>query len=217
MDIRETINILNANTDCHTRYKVPDDCEQDRLFDAMFKEVWKQKWQRRTRRDAIYGDIVSDLRNGTFLQKDEDAYEKYRLEGIEKIKQENDPIKKVEIFEEYAEELYDNLRLWDLMEFTSNQTRVLIAIEVCGKLFENNKLSLTEIHEVVPWQNISDIYGLSIMLGHEVKITDEELEQIKEEYMKTGEPALLKDRFGEPTHKKGVSLASLFGKGDEDE
>ena len=196
MDIRETINIINTNTGCDTRYPLPDDREQNRLFDAMFKEVWNQRWVRRTNRNRIYGDIITDLRNGTFLQKDEEAYEQYRQEGIRRIKEEDDPLRKIEIFYEYAEELYDNLRLWDLMEFTYGQARVLISMEVCGKLFETGKLSLTEIHEIVPWQKISDIYGLSRMLGFDLDLSEEELERVREEYMETGEPSVLAGLFG---------------------
>jgi hypothetical protein len=50
----------------------------------------------------------------------------------------------------------------------------------------------------MPWLKLSDIFGFSIHCGYKFTPTEDELEVIKEEYHRTGEPESLKELFGEP-------------------
>ena len=98
------------------------------------------------------------------------------------------------------------MKMLDFMEEMITGVRTNISIDVCSNMFNSGKYTLTEMKSVLPWLQLSDIYGLAKMLEKEIPIT-EELEMVKFEYNKSGKPAVLKEMFGEPK----ISLKDLLG------
>ena len=70
----------------------------------------------------------------------------------------------------------------DFQDYVSNEIRPLISAEVCSNMFDAGKYTLTEINAVLPWLQLSDIYGLSKIMNKDIPITEEELEVVKAEY-----------------------------------
>lgn len=170
--------------------------EEAELWYTMFKHVDVQLWNKRLQREKRYGFISSDITDDTYKHRNAEGYEQYRQEGIQKIREEKDPLKKLDIYYTYAGTLYENLKMYDFMEYVSEQTRLLVSIEVCGHMFDAG-YSLADVRTMLPWLELSDIYGLSKILDYEIEVTDEELEQIRESYRETGKPEVLMNVFGE--------------------
>lgn len=176
---------------------VPDESDDyEDLLSAMSEPVEDQMWIMDKLHEENYGMTISDINHLRYKGRNESEMEKYRQEGLQKLAEESDPIKKIDIFYKYARELNEGIKMLDFMGFISGNTRTLLSIEICSNMFDSGKLSLTDMNNCLPWLDISDIYGLSKMLGKEVEITEEELQQVKEEYDKSGKPTVLKDMFG---------------------
>lgn len=215
MDINETKQLINAlNRLCDKgniyefkhRFEID---EEDELLDVMSDSVGIQMWSRFHDREKNYATSVYDINNRRYKGRDEDALEKYRLEGLQKISEEKDSLKKLDIFYEYARELKESITMLDFLEYVSKETRTLVSIDVCTNLFDSGKYTLTEIKTILPWLQISDIYGLSKMLHKNITITEEELEVVKAEYHKSGKPEILKEMFGEPQNT-GIDLTKII-------
>lgn len=176
--------------------------EDEELLRVMSKNVEIQMWSKAFDRKQRYGTSAHDINCKRYKGRDKAMLEEYRLEGLEKITEETDPLKKLSIFYEYSRELRENMKMLDFMDYVSNETHTLVSIEVCSNLFNLGKLTLSEMRSIMPWLKKSDIYGLSKMLGKDVSITEEELDEVKAEYSESGEPEVLKDIFGDPNKVK---------------
>lgn len=204
MDINNAkmvLNRLNQLNDREWLYDVDGFLEDDEireLIDVFSKSVGIQMWALSKRRDKNYQTSSYDISKSRYKGYDEEKLEKYRLNALQKIEDEADPFKKVDLFLEYGRTLKENMEMLDFLTYIANEKQTLTSMEVCSNMFAAKKYSLTDIQSILPWLKISDIYGLSIMLNQEMPITEEELEQIKEEYYSTGKPNVLKSRFGEP-------------------
>lgn len=204
MGIDETkllINDLNRLCGKDDVYDFEDGFERnadDELINVMSKPVSIQMWTRFHHRKQNYDMSGYDINNGLYKGRDEDALEEYRLEGLRKITEETDPLKKLDIFYEYARELQESMKMLDFQDYVSNEIRPLISAEVCSNMFDAGKYTLTEINAVLPWLQLSDIYGLSKIMNKDIPITEEELEVVKAEYHESGKPTVLKKMFGEP-------------------
>lgn len=184
--------------------------EDDQLLDVMVNDVSMQLWKNKCSRERNYGgDIIGDIIHESFKGRDEDALEEYRLQGLEKIEKTADILEKMDIFYEYSRRLRDDIKMLDYQLYVSQEARTLHDIDVCKNMFSAGKYSLSDIKEILPWLDLSDIYGLSKMLNFDMAITEAELEVVKEEYHKTGIPKVLKETFGEP-QKTGVSMKDIF-------
>lgn len=222
MKIEETKQLVNAvcrlndeDSKYDYGYGLERD-EDDELLEVMSKSVPLQMWSKFYDREENYATSTYDINNGRYKGRDEDALESYRVEGLRKIAEEADSLKKLDIFYKYARELKECMKMLDFLEYVSSETKTLVSIDVCSNMFDAGKYSLTEINAVLPWLQINDIYGLSKMLEKDLSITEEELEAVKAEYHKTGEPTVLKEMFGEPKNTK-VSLQELLdGKNDDE-
>ena len=176
--------------------------EEDELLEVMSKSVGIQMWSRFHSREENYATSSYDINKRRYKGRDEEALETYRLETLRKITEEIDPLKKLAIFYECARELKESIKMLDFLEYVSSETRTLVSIDVCSNIFDAGKYTLTEINAILPWLQISDIYGLSKMLEKDIPITEEELEMVKAEYHKSGKPTVLKELFGEPENTK---------------
>lgn len=186
--------------------------EDDQLLDVMVNDVSTQLWKNKYSRERNYGgDIIGDIIHESFKGRDEDALEEYRLQGLEKIEKTADILEKMDIFYEYSRRLRDDIKMLDYQLYVSQKARILHDIDVCKNMFSAGKYSLSDIKEILPWLDLSDIYGVSKMLHFDMAITEAELEVVKEEYHKTGNPKVLKEMFGEP-QKTGVSMKDIFDK-----
>ena len=198
-DLKRLVNVLCEHTGDEPVYSSDDfgyEDEEAGLWNAMFTHVDVQLWNKSLKREKTYKDICTDINDNTYRHRNAEAFEHYRQEGIRKIKEEKDPLKKLDIYHEYAGTLREDLKMYDFMEYVSEQTRLLVSIEVCGHMFDAG-YSLADVKTMLPWLELSDIYGLSKMLDYDIVATDEELEQIRESYGKTGKPEVLKVVFGE--------------------
>ena len=224
MKITETQKLVNAICqlngeadiyDLKNRFEKEED---DELLEIMSKPVDIQMvslYLKRKDKPCIscYPDLYQGRYQGRYKGRDEKALEKYRLEGLKKIADEKDSLKKIDIFYEYARELKESMNMLNLMEETIDATRTFISFDVCINMFGSGKYTLTEMKTVLPWLQLSDIYGLSKMLGKEMPITEEELGIVKLEYNKSGKPVVLKEMFGEPK----ISLKDLLGEDSRQE
>ena len=208
MDINETKRFINAlsrlcgKDDIYEfEYGFERD-EEDELLEVMSKSVGIQMWSRFHSREENYATSSYDINKRRYKGRDEEALETYRLETLRKITEEFDPLKKLAIFYECARELKESIKMLDFLEYVSSETRTLVSIDVCSNMFDAGKYTLTEINAILPWLQISDIYGLSKMLEKDIPITEEELEMVKAEYHKSGKPTVLKELFGEPKNTK---------------
>lgn len=208
MDINETKRFMNAlsrlcgKDDIYEfEYGFERD-EEDELLEVMSKSVGIQMWSRFHSREENYATSSYDINKRRYKGRDEEALETYRLETLRKITEEFDPLKKLAIFYECARELKESIKMLDFLEYVSSETRTLVSIDVCSNMFDAGKYTLTEINAILPWLQISDIYGLSKMLEKDIPITEEELEMVKAEYHKSGKPTVLKELFGEPKNTK---------------
>lgn len=221
MDINETKRFINAlsrlcgKDDIYEfEYGFERD-EEDELLEVMSKSVGIQMWSRFHSREKNYATSFYDINKRRYKGRDEDALETYRLDALKKITEENDPLKKLAIFYECARELKESIKMLDFLEYVSSETRTLVSIDVCSNMFDAGKYTLTEINAILPWLQISDIYGLSKMLEKDIPITEEELGLVKTEYHKSGKPTVLKELFGKPKNTK-KSLKDLFGGENDD-
>lgn len=185
--------------------------EEVELLEVMSKSVGIQMWSKSHNREVNYATSTYDIDKGCYNGRDEDKLEEYRLEALRKIEEVADPLKKLDIFYECARELQESMKMLDFQEYVSSVTRSLVSIDVCANMFDAGKYTLTEINSILPWLQISDIYGLSKMLEKSIPLTEEELEMVKTEYHKSGEPSVLKEMFGEPENTK-MSLKELLSK-----
>lgn len=220
MDINETKQLMNAlsrlggkDNIYELEHRLERD-EEDELLEVMSKPVSIQMWSRFYAREKNYATSSYDINKRRYKGRDEDALETYRLEGLRKITEETDPLKKLDIFYECARELQDSIKMLDFLEYVSSETRTLVSIDVCSNMFDAGKYTLTEINANLPWLQISDIYGLSKMLEKDIPITEEELEVVKAEYHKSGKPTVLKKLFGEPENIKKSLKELLSGEND---
>lgn len=179
-----------------------EDDEDEELLRTMSENVGIQMWAMRFLREQKYGTLVHDINCKRYKGRDKVMLEEYRLAGLEKIAEETDPLKKISVFYEYSRELREDMKMLDFMDYVSNKTQTIVSIEVCSNLFNLGKFTLSEIMTIMPWLKISDIYGLSKMLGKDISITEEELDEVKAEYLESGEPKVLKDILGDPNKVK---------------
>lgn len=220
MEINETKQLINALSRICGKDNVYEfehrfeRNEEDELLDVMSKSVGIQMWSRFHAREKNYDTSIYDINKRRYKGRDEDALEKYRLEGLRKITEETDQLKKLDIFYECARELQESIKMLDFLEYVSSETRTLVSIDVCSNMFDAGKYTLTEINAILPWVQISDIYGLSKMLEKDIPITEEELKVVKAEYHKSGKPTVLKELFGEPENIKKSLKELLSGEND---
>lgn len=199
----ETMQFINAVYELSRKHDfnfVPKEAED--LIDIMSKPVENQMWNKYYSREKNYGITAVDIGMKQYKGYDEDALEKYRLEGLNKIEKEPDPLKKLDIFMEYARNINEAIKMLDLMDCISSETRTLVSIDVCSNMFDSGKYTLTEIKAIMPWLEISNIYGASKILDKEIAITEDELQLVKAEYHKSGQPTILKEMFGEPENNQ---------------
>ena len=220
MDINETKQLMNAlsrlggkDNIYELEHRLERD-EEEELLEVMSKPVSIQMWSRFHAREKNYATSSYDINKRRYKGRDEDALETYRSEGLRKITEETDPLKKLDIFYECARELQDSIKMLDFLEYVSSETRTLVSIDVCSNMFDAGKYTLTEINAILPWLQISDIYGLSKMLEKDIPITEEELEVVKAEYHKSGKPTVLNKLFGEPENIKKSLKELLSGEND---
>ena len=183
--------------------------EEDELWEVMSNPVDIQMWSRLQSREKNYATSIADIHEKRYKGKDKEALEKYRLAGLRQISEETDPLKKIDIFYEYARELQESMKMLDFLEFVKIETKTMLSIEMCSNMFDVGKYTLTEIKDVMPWLRLGDIYGASKMLDKDLPITEEELEAVKAEYHKLGKPEVLKEMFGEPKNKSEDSIDAM--------
>lgn len=220
MEINETkelINTLSRICGKDNIYEIKYGFERDEeseLLETMSKPVSVQMWSRYHSREENYATSSYDINKRQYKGRDVEALETYRLKGLKKITEETDPLKKLDIFYEYARELQESIKMLDFMKYVSSEIRAMVSIDVCSNMFDAGKYTLTEINTILPWLQISDIYGLSKMLEKDIPITEEELEAVKAEYHESGKPAILKELFGEPKNIKTSLMELLSGEND---
>lgn len=147
-----------------------------------------------------YPDIITDLRNGNFMSISMEKFEEKRAGWVKEIRETKHPMLRIAKAIKYGREVNDWEVKQHLMSLVSKQKDLLIYMDVCGNMIDNG-FTLTQISKAVPWVELSDIYGLSLMLDLPLDLTQEEREAVEREYRKTGKPAVLKKVFGEVEQK----------------
>ena len=152
--------------------------------------------------DRSYEHILHDIKDGTYQGLTMDAFEKKRREWVKEIRNTDDPILSVEKALRYAREV----DVWEtkkhFLDLVAKDKTTMVCAEVCANMIKKG-YSLTEIVSIVPHTTKADIYGLSHMIKKPLKLTEKEYKAVEREYRKTGEPAVLKNCWGESGQKKG--------------
>ena len=147
-------------------------------------------------KDYKYEHILEDIQNGTYQNLSVNDFEEKRKEWIEDIRKTEHPMFRIAKEIKYGREVND----WEIKRHFSGlvakKKGLLMSTEVCGNMIRKG-YSLSQIAEIVPWVTKADIYGLSHMLENPIELTEEERREVEAEYRKTGEPAILKEIFGE--------------------
>lgn len=113
-EIKQLVNDLNilcgedVTYDKNHSFRDMDDV----LYDAMSRPVNTQLLQRILSRNYEC-DIYTESYNG----RDISALEEYRKEGLLKIANETDPLRKIDIFREYAKEISESIKMLDFMDY----------------------------------------------------------------------------------------------------
>lgn len=148
MEINETKQLMNALSRLCGKDNIyelehrPERNEEDELLEVMSKPVSIQMWSRFHAREKNYATSSYDINKRRYKGRDEDALETYRLEGLRKIAEETDPLKKLDIFYECARELQDSIKMLDFLEYVSSETRTLVSIDACSNMFDAGKYTL---------------------------------------------------------------------------
>lgn len=195
-DLVNAICALNEENNIYKDTHIFENQEDDELLDIMARPVSTQLWRKLHDRKNSYGTISTDVNNLRYKGRSEDDLEKYRLKGLKKISEKTDPLKKIDVFYEYAYELKESIKMLDFMDYVTNETKMVVSFDVCLNMINLEKYTLSEIKANMPWLKLSDIYGLSKMCGKEIIPSVEEFLTIKDEYYKSGSPAILSDIFG---------------------
>lgn len=148
-----------------------------------------------------YGHTLEDIKAGTYQGLSEDQFEKKRKEWVEDIRKTDQPMLRILKAIKYGREVETWETKKHFLDLVTKQKGILMSTEVCGNMIRKG-YSLSQISEIVPWVTKADIYGLSHMLQKTIELTEEEFREVEVEYKKTGEPAILKEVFGEVDKKK---------------
>lgn len=154
----------------------------------------------RERQAEMYPNSLTDLITNRFQGKRIEDIEIHRVECLEKLKG-MDKSKQAAQFLHYAKEIDTWEHFFSFQEIVVDQMWILVSTEVCYHLFDKS-FSLSEISEILPWVSKTDIYALSLAYGAHIPITEEEKDQIKTEYMRTGTPKILSKVFGDCSKDK---------------
>lgn len=150
--------------------------------------------------DKEYPDIITDIKNGNFMDISVKEFEEKRAGWVKEIRETEHPMLRIVKAIKYGREVNDWEVKQHLMSLVSRQKDLLVYMDVCGNMIANG-FTLTQISKAVPWVELSDIYGLSLMSESPLELTQEEREVVEREYRKTGKPTVLKKVFGEVEQK----------------
>ena len=179
--------------------------ETEELLEVLLTEIYEQvRHCKKNIREAFSG-LKTGISNHTLRKESIDSIEDKRKECVYKLAGMENPLERIIEFQKDAEDIREWIRQYAFQEVISLETRTIISIELCSNLIEQ-KYSLTEITNIVPWLKISDVFGLSIAMEKpiSVPVTEDEKALIKEEYMATGKPEILKKIFEEADVQPGV-------------
>lgn len=174
--------------------------DMEELLKALNKAVGQRMEDLREKQTELYPNNLVDLITHKFCGKSIEDIEIHRLECLDKLK-DMDKSKQVIQSLYYAKEIDIWECFFNFQEMISEQMWILVSTEVCYHLFDKN-FSLSEISEILPWVSKTDIYALSLAYGVHIPITEEEKDQIKTEYMRTGSPKILSKIFGDCSKDK---------------
>lgn len=145
-------------------------------------------------REKTYPTSLIDIINHRFQGRGIEDMERYRLNCLKELAsiEETESLKNAFY---YAKQIDDWEQFYDFQELLIEQMWILVSGEVCHNLFDKD-FSLSEIAQILPWMRKADIYALSLVYEFCLKMTEEELQEIKGEYVKTGNPEILEKVFG---------------------
>lgn len=167
--------------------------DMEEILKALNTTVEQRIEDLRERQAKMYPTGLIDLITHQLCGKKIEDIEIHRLECIDKLKG-MDKSKQAAQSLHYAREINTWECFFSFQEMIVEQMWILVSTEVCYHLFDKN-LSLSEISSILPWVSKTDIYALSLAYGVHISITEEEKDQIKTEYMRTGSPKILSKVF----------------------
>ncbi len=148
------------------------------------------------RENGKYPTILMDIYEDKFQDKTIANMEKRRQEIWNELNNTEDPFERIDKFYAGAREIKEWIDKYHFKELILKYDRTFFSMEACEKMFEKN-MSLTDINDILPWIGKADIYGFSIKLKKPLTLSEKEREEVREDYMKTGQPKELKEIFGE--------------------
>lgn len=172
----------------------------EEILDAIYISVEERLKALYEKQTEMYPNSLVDLITHQLCGKKIEDIEIHRLECLDKLKDMDKSKQAVQALH-YAKEIDTWERFFSFQEMIVEQMWILVSTEVCYHLFDKS-FSLSEISEILSWVSKTDIFALSLAYGVHIPITEEEKNQIKVEYMRTGMPKILSKVFGECSKEK---------------
>jgi len=139
-------------------------------------DMYRRGRDRKQEKHSLTTEIINDTFNGLTIEE----YEEIRLEALEKICNEEDIVKKIELFENFAEKLIEAGKYFGFREYYDVAHETVVKIDIVVRMLKEGKLSIKDI-AYYTGVKLCDASDTAKLLGIDIQLTDEEVEIIREE------------------------------------
>ena len=144
-------------------------------FDTSIR-ICKDICDEKRRKYSAEADVMHD----TYRGKTGEEYEELRMESLQKIFEEEDSLKKVELAEEYARPLVDASEYFGFKECYDAIHESSIKMKIVKRLLQGNKMTATDIMSCVGVK-LSDVYAMAKWLEMDLESTAVEKDIMQKE------------------------------------